>query len=552
MESEIQMISIGIDIGSFSVKVAIMRGAGKGFEILRLDEYPLTQDPNRDRTIELVEVFRDIQLKNGGADTTYIIAAQHDRVALRRKTFPFRERHKILKSLPFELEEDIPFQPEQSVFDFKTTHIIGNNASVIACATTKEYLKTLLKQVEDAQLYPEIVSVEGLALGNAYEQWRESPIEYSDKDQELPEADVVDVVLHIGHQSTLVLVMRDGYVLDLRQIDWGGKDLAETIANKYSMHYLEALKELRKKAFILTNNDGATREQIALSEVIKTGVDTLAHEVQLVLLELRTAYNLSYRMGSLSGGIALIRNIGPYLTQKLEIPFNRIGSLEVAPNIDFAASPNNEISFLIAIGLALEGIKRPKNPAINLLKGEFARKSEAIRVVWEKWRTAAITAAAAFVILFAWGYMREGYATDMAIVASDKLRSLGRKILAQPRIGEAQIRAFIREQEQKAKMKHLFEQLQTISSPLDVVNSLTRKTPNRSEGVLVIKRFSVNNETVRISGEAAQVEMLTRVQNALKSMSKDGQIKPAAAAAPSKPGYKSFAFEFRINRKPVR
>lgn len=546
------MISIGIDIGSYSVKVAVMRSAGKGFEILRLDEYPLSQDPNRDRTIELVEVFRDIQLKNGNADTTYVIAAQHDRVAIRRKTFPFRERHKILKSLPFELEEDIPFAPEVSVFDFKTTHFVGNNASVIATATTKEYLKTLLKQVGDAQLYPEIVSVEGLALGNAYEQWREAPIEYSDKDQDLPEADVVDVVLHIGHQSTLVLIMRDGYVLDLRQIDWGGKDLAETIANKYSMHYLEALKELRKKAFILTNNDGATREQVALSEVIKSGVDILAHEVQLVLLELRTSYNLSYRMGQLSGGVSLVRNLGPYLTQKLEIPFNRVSSLEVAPNVDFAASPNNEISFLIAIGLGLEGIKRPKNPAINLLKGEFARKSEAMRVMWQKWKPAAMTAAAAFVILFAWGYMREGYATDMAITAGDKLRSLGRKILAQPRVREQQIKAFIREQEQKAKMKRLFEQLQTISSPLDVVNNLTRKTPNRSEGALVIRRFSVNNETVRVAGEAAQVEMLTRVQNALKSMSKDGKLTPKAAAAPSKSGYKSFAFEFRINRKTVR
>lgn len=546
------MISIGIDIGSYSVKVAVMRGAGKGFDIVRLDEYPLSQDPNRDRTIELVEIFRDIQVKNSGSEVSYVIAAQHDRVALRRKIFPFRERHKILKSLPFELEEDIPFQPETSVFDFKTTHFVGNNASVIAVATTKEYLKTLLRQVGDAQLYPEIVSVEGLALANAYEQWREAPVEYSDREADLPESEPVDVVVHIGHQSTLVLVLRDGYVLDLRQIDWGGKDLADTIATKYSMHYLEALKELRKKAFILTNNDGATREQVALSEVIKGGVDVLAHEIQLVMLELRTTYNLSYRMGQLSGGVSLIRNLGPYLTQKLEIPFNRVGSLSIAPQIDFAASPNNEISFLVAIGLSLEALKRPKNPPINLLKGEFARQSEAIRMIWEKYRTFAMTVGAAFFILFVWGYLREGYATDMAIQAGDNLRSLGRKILAQPRVREAQIKTYIKEQEQKAKMKKLFEQLQTISSPLDIVNKLTRTAPNRSEGLLIIKRVSITNEVVRVAGEAAQADLVTRIQSALKAMSKDGKVNSRTGGAPTKPGNKTFSYEIRVNRKTVR
>ena len=79
--------------------------------------------------------------------------------------------------------------------------------------------------------------------------------------------------------------------------------------------------------------------------MIKSSVDKLSHEIQLILLEIKNAYNLSFRSAQLSGGVALIRNLGPYLTQKLELPVNRLNSLAIAPDVNFAASPNNEISF---------------------------------------------------------------------------------------------------------------------------------------------------------------------------------------------------------------
>lgn len=542
------MISIGIDIGSYSVKVATIDNNGKSLNVVRLDEYPLSQDPNRDRTIELLEVFRDIQQKRP-SDSVLVTGASQSRVSLRRKHFPFRERHKILKSLPFELEEDMPFSAENSVFDFKTTHFIGGQAHVIACAAPKEYLRQFLKKVEDAQLYPDIVSVDGLALANAFEEQRESPVEYSNKDQSLPEGTPADLIFHIGHQSTLVLVIRDGYLLELRQIDWGGRDLADFVASKYSMQYTEALKELKRKAFILINNEGSTREQIALSDVIKTSTDKLAHDLKLALLEIKNTHNLTYRSAQISGGVSLIRNLGPYLTQKLEIPVNRLGQVSLFPNLQVNTSPNNEISFLTAIGLALEGTKRAKNPPINFLKMEFARKSEALRLIWERWRVATLTIAAAFFIFFVWGFLREGYALDMATAAGDKLRDLARKILNEKRVPEPAIKAYIREQEQKVKMRKLFEDLNQINTPIDVVKKITQLVPNRNEGAFFIRQLSLENEVLRVSGEAAKIEMLTRIQSTLKSLAKDGQVQAQQAPPPTKNGYRSFSYTLRVNRK---
>jgi hypothetical protein len=183
------------------------------------------------------------------------------------------------------------------------------------------------------------------------------------------------------------------------------------------------------------------------------------------------------------------------------------------------------------------------------LKAEFARQSEALRMIWDRWRVASVTVAAAFLILFVWGFMREGYAIDMATNAGDKLRDLARKILNEKRVPEPMIRAYIKEQEQKAKMKKLFEELQSINSPLDILKKITQIAPNRSEGPLFLKQVSIENEMLRVTGETTRIELLTRLQAALKGIAKDGQVQSLQGPPPSKAGYRSFSYSLRINRK---
>jgi general secretion pathway protein L len=395
----------------------------------------------------------------------------------------------------------------------------------------------------------DIVSVESLALGNVYEVWREAPMQYTEKERELPSAQPADVVIHMGHTHSVILVLQDGYLLDVRSVDWGGKELAELIASKYSLHYVEALKELRKKAFVLTNNEGATREQVALSEIIKTGIDRLAHEVQLILLELKATYNLEYRMALTSGGPSLVRNLGPYLTQKLEIPVNRLSALENLPNMNFASSPNNEIAFLTAIGIAAEGLRRPKNPALNLLKGEFAKQSEAFRLMWEKWRPAVWSAVAIFVICMIWSMMRDGYASDMANEANTKLRSLAGDIISKKSTNERAIQKYIDAQEQKVRLKQVFEDLQDISTPLDILKRVTQAAPAKNLGGINVTAFTVNNENIYIAGEARNNELVTRILSSLKSVATGGQVTADKQMPAARAGYTPFAYNFKMQRR---
>lgn len=555
------MISVGIDIGSFSVKVAKVRSASRGYELVATSQYPLSQDPNKDTQIELIEIIRDIQARYIETGASIVIGAHQYEVSWRRREFPFKERHKILKSLPFELEDDVPFSSENSVFDAKITHTIGNKASVLAVACPKEHLIQTLKRVEDIGLSADIVSVDGFAFANLFEEWREAPWSYpltAATEPETPEPTPVDLALNIGHRSSTIAVIKDGYLLDLRHIDWGGRDLAELIAQRYNMPYLEALKELKRKAFILMNNEGASREQVALSEVIKSGVDSFAQKLQLALLELKSLYKIQYRQGILVGGTAQLRNLGPYLTQRLDVAMNRLARLDMIPQIDFGQSPNSEVALVTAIGLAIEGIKRPKNPPLNLRRGEFARQSQSFQIYWERWGHATKVVVAMFLVLCVWGYLRDNFTSSNVDASSEALSTQAQNILGAQGmvVNRPNVDKFVYEQTEKAKLLKMLTSIKNMDSALDVMTRLTAIAPlQRMYGPkhnwtgLNITHLKINGEMVDIAGNAANESIILHLERVLKTLASDGHISKVPTSSVNKNHYLAFGYRLRIARK---
>jgi general secretion pathway protein L len=543
--------SLGIDIGSFSIKVAKVKSSSRGYDLIGTAEYPLTQDPTKDQTIDVIEAIREIKNKMFEEGDTIVIGAHQFDLTTRRRQLPFRERHKILKSLPFELEDDIPFSFENAIFDAKITHYVGNTAHLLAFVSPKEHLIQIIKRVTDAGIEPNIVSADGVGFSNLFEAWRDAPWEYPASQQELPEESPVDIILNIGHKSSTLSVIKNGHILDLRQIDWGGKDLAELISAKYNLHYLEALKELRRKGFILTNNEGATRDQVALSEVIKSSVDNFAQKLRYVLYDLKNQYNLEFKQMILTGGVSQLRNLGPYLTQKLEVVTNRLGHLDLLPQLDFANSPNNENSLVTAIGLGLEGLRRPKNPALNLLRGEFAKQSETLRLFWEKWHHAVQVGAIAFLVFTVWAFFREGFSETNLNILDELFNNRTKQILGGKRSGTAEQTAknYIREQKKKIELQKMLESLQDLSSAMDITEKISAVAPNKNLGGLNVRTLNILSDEVHITGEASRAEVVTELMNKLKSISADGNVSTGNSINTKNPGYKAFDFKIKIKRR---
>ena len=87
-------------------------------------------------------------------------------------TFPFLERRKILQSLPFELEDVVPFNQSDTIFDCRVIRQKEKSSDVLAFAVPKKYIQEVLMLCEDAGLSPDIVSLDGIALSNLFENKR--------------------------------------------------------------------------------------------------------------------------------------------------------------------------------------------------------------------------------------------------------------------------------------------------------------------------------------------------------------------------------------------
>ena len=556
-------ICVGIDLGSYSVKAAEVEASSRGFKLVDLKEYPLSQGPNHDRRIELIDLL--LRLSNHyNNDVHFIFGIQQRLVSLRRRIFPFRERHKILKSIAFELEDDIPFTPEDAIFDVKTIQYKGNQSEVLATACPKGHILNLIELCHDGSVHPHIVSVEGLATANLFGQWMDILREDNSLateangnnsgdtfDESSTSGQSAHVILQMGHANSLLMIFKGETLFDIRNIDFGGQNVAEFIANTYKIHSTEAIRELREKSYVLLNDEGATKEQIIFSDVVKESFNDLSTQIRLTLLERQTKFNLKYREILITGGLSQIRNIGPYLTQSLEIPTNRLKNLSMSPEVEMEADTSSSIWGITAIGLAMEGFKKPKNPATNLLKGEFTQKSDGLQRSWEKWSYTIQIGTVALILFFIFSLARHQLATHISHQAQTQMKKQAKTIAGVKgrKSSERNIRKLVEKKKKLKKSMDSAEKLQNINSTMDILKKISEVIPKKSSISINVKTIKITNTNVTIEGEVGHPNHLTSLVNSLKDIAKDKKVKKLKPSLLPTQGRVIFGYQFQMNNQ---
>jgi general secretion pathway protein L len=212
--------SVGIDVGHYSIKVAEADSSGKNAgTITNFYERPLNTDPRSDRELEVIEALRTITAQYDQGNTRFVVGIPQSEVSVRQRRFPFKDRLKILKSLAFELEDEIPLDVDEATFEAKISEFLGDNAEVLAIACPNDSIQAALDRFRDGGVDPEILTVEALALGNIFEKWQLPPpqmpalVEFGSDSPEdgrkknIPQLDG-KIVLDIGFARTLLLAYR--------------------------------------------------------------------------------------------------------------------------------------------------------------------------------------------------------------------------------------------------------------------------------------------------------------------------------------------------------
>ena len=544
------MISVGVDIGTYSIKVAEVEPTSKSYAIRRLHDFPLSLDLTKDKKIEIIDTLRTLFSQYDHEKTQFIFAIPQKSISQRLMTFPFRERFKVQKSVASQLEDDLPFSQEDAIFETKILRFNGKTSEVIAMAVPKERIRDVLGMAHDCGVEPSLISAESLSLSNLFEKWTEQPPETPPFTEAVPEARGADLVLNIGHTNTQLLVYVDGLLLAARNIDWGARNMADAIGTKYSLNYIQAMRELQLKGYLLLDKTGSNKEQQLFSQTIEKSVQDLVADMRLKMLELQSELNLQWTKGSMLGGGSLLKNLGAYLTQSFEIPFNRYKQFEHHPPVTFEVSPQLESATGVAIGLAIEGLKRPRNPATNFLKDEFARQSDFFKSLWDRWGYTAQLAGAAFVIFLVYAISRESLSQRL-LDESDRVLKMQAESVANlkaKRASNESIRKFINNVEKDAKNRKQAEKVVRINSALDILNVISAALPSGTSLPVEIKRLSIDNSTTEVHGYVNSTADVGRIQQALKKLSSNGRTDSVAPKIAVPPGKTPFAFRFEVSR----
>jgi type IV pilus assembly protein PilM len=218
---------VGVDIGSTSVKLVELSGSPQAFELENISVVAVPDDASSSaygKAMALVLDGKDL-VTNRTA-----ISVSGRKVAVRGMRFPALGKAELDGALRYEGSQVIAFELHDSYLDHCVIESEGSSPlmDVLFVAARKETVDAKIAVLEAAGLEPRVVGVDALVLLDALLL-----------EEELPETcGVIDV----GALSTSIGIARKGTVPFVRDIEIGGNNYTQAIANALSVSLEDAEK----------------------------------------------------------------------------------------------------------------------------------------------------------------------------------------------------------------------------------------------------------------------------------------------------------------------
>jgi len=534
--------SIGIDIGPTAIKIAEMEITGKSLRLIQTHNYPLTSKTQSDRDLEVITTLKDaLRLLKITEKTKVVMSLPQNKASLRRLSFPFKEKYKILKSLPFEMEDLTPFSVEDSLCEAKVLKRLGIMTEVLAVSIPKETIQNTLERSKDLGLDPDILSLEGLALNNLFEDLFEGPkveapnpnaqdfIEDEEGETSPKKNKIIEpksftkgeAVLYIGVNSSLLIVRADKQLQYLRQINWGSHLIVQDVAKSFNVQPKEAENFLNSSKGVLLRSEGVEPRDVKVSEIISNCLERLSRSLNLTLLEVKGQHNVSVSGLGLIGGFSALKNVGARLTQHIDMPCNRILKLKNHPEISIHTKAETDCA--IAIGLAMEAAKRPTQPAVNFRRHEFSKENSHLKKIWKTWDFHIKLASVSLVLFFVYAQMRSTMSEDLALSARRSMKNTAEKVLKIKKsvATERKLNTLLKDLEKREQIKlKITKYNKDSSSPLKILKTISEKAPSRRQLPMGIKSLSVDSSKVSLTGRTNRPSEIKRFSKSLESIAK--------------------------------
>ena len=215
--------TVGLDIGSGLVKVAVIDHAKSEPELVKVAVTPLLADAIVEGEIMdpgIVSEAITSTLAAAGVTSKEVVTAVGGRDVIIKKIQIERVKEQQARELMrWEAEQHVPFDMESVELDFQILDPEGDGPemSVLLVAAKRELVEAKVRVLTEAGITASIVDVDAFALHNAFER------SYPDAMQG------VVALVNIGHEVTNVNILDDGVPILTRDITVGTRRFREDL-----------------------------------------------------------------------------------------------------------------------------------------------------------------------------------------------------------------------------------------------------------------------------------------------------------------------------------
>ncbi len=375
---------LGIDLGTTSVKAVEIESAFRRYEIHEYYEEKIETGGDSFQAVKL------LMEKLPTPPDRIAVALKTGFVTFRNLQLPTRDKKAIQAGVGFELEDDLPFDLTQGIYDYSLLSSSGQGTQIHVAATLKRYVEDLLKKLTAVGIDPDIITTEAWAYRNLLNKI-------------LPEKSRVEPILlaKIGNERTILYVHWSGFPVLTREFPWGGRDLTAAICRKYGISLDQAEQTKRDHGFILppSQRAQATSEQTEFSNTLLEALAGLISEMRQAKLICKNITRKHLTQIFLTGGSTVLPGMMGTLEEELMIPTQPLKGLSKLAASGVNYSEETDASFLLAAALAVCLVGSERAQTINLRKGEFAKEVKSREINYENLKRPLKAVSAIFVSL---------------------------------------------------------------------------------------------------------------------------------------------------------
>lgn len=342
--------SIGLDIGSHSIKMVHLKKLHQGFKLLNYETRstipdgvePVQSDLSPDRFAPVLSGMLKSMKINPKKVKHIVSSIGGDNTSIKQIKTIFLPDDELESALFFEAKKHLPIGGSEMILDYQVLSVEEktNNMNILLASGTKDLLNEHSNILSSAGLTPGIVDLESLAVANSFAL--NTFVE-----------DGIYVILNLGMFKTNMVIYGPKVKFFSRDIGWGGFHITKDIMKEKNLSFSEA--ETYKIEHGLISEEEETKKEsiLALDITEKSATEMIIQEVKRSLrFYVKEAGNSDFRKILLVGGTSKLKGLPEYFADQLKFEtevYNPFVNLEKPEKFKDKQDPQ----LALALGLAM-------------------------------------------------------------------------------------------------------------------------------------------------------------------------------------------------------